>query len=197
MPGSGDKQMTAMPHPTMRLRACTAMPEAMRRLYLESFPAEERRPLHILEKLISEPAAPVTLLLLERDQDCSAPAGFITLWRLSDGTAYIEHFATRPELRGAGLGATALSLIDTLIGPRPLVIEVERPSEGIMAQRRIAFYERCGFRLHDGYSYIQPPYSHGLPSVEMRLMTRGDTGSRDIADIAAMLRKEVYNTVMP
>lgn len=182
---------------SLRLRPAVIMPEPMRRLYLESFPAEERRPLHLLEKLIAGPSSPVTLLLLDCDAHPSLPAGFMTLWRFDDRTAYIEHFATRPELRGSGLGAQAMSLLADIVGDALLVIEVERPDDGPMASRRIRFYERCGFSLHDGYTYIQPPYGRGLPPVEMRLMTRGGDDSRHIEEIAAMLKQAVYNTPEP
>lgn len=182
-----------MSQTSLILRPSTIMTEPMRRLYLDAFPADERRPLHLLSRLIEDPASPVTLLLLDDDARPSCPAGFITLWRLSDGTYYIEHFATLPERRGGGLGAKALELLKPVLDGSPLVIEVERPEEGETARRRIGFYERCGFTLHAGHIYIQPPYASGLRPVEMRLMTLGDLQGRDIADIAATLRREVYN----
>lgn len=180
------------PHPsipTLRLRRSPFMTEPVRQLYLSAFPAEERRPLHLLEHLVSSPAAPVSLLVAESE---AAFAGFITLWQLDDGLFYVEHFATVPSLRGRGLGAAILSdLRSFLPGGATVVLEVEKPDND-MASRRIGFYTRAGFRLHDRYIYIQPPYSSTLPEVEMKLMTLGDS-DRDIADIAAKLRSIVYN----
>ena len=55
----------------------------------------------------------------------------------------------------------------------PVVLEVEIPDPPI-PKRRIAFYDRSGFRIaHD--DYVQPPYIDGLPSVPMFLMSTAET----------------------
>lgn len=174
---------------SLRLRRVCAIPESVRALYLDSFPADERRPLHLLEQLVAAPESGVDLLLI--DGLDALPHGFMTLWTFGSGMRYIEHLATRPELRGCGIGANALELLGAMTGNSPVVIEVECPDGGI-ASRRISFYERCGFTLHEGYDYIQPPYKASLSSLPMKLMTRGDLGGRDIASIAHELKATVY-----
>lgn len=174
----------------LRLRRACAIPEPVRALYLDSFPADERRPLHFLERLVADPASGVELLLI--DGGDAVAHGFMTVWTFGSGMRYIEHLATRPELRGQGTGARALELLGTMIGNSPVVIEVECPDGGGIASRRIAFYKRCGFTLHDGYDYIQPPYKASLSSLPMKLMTRGDLEGRDIASIARELKATVY-----
>lgn len=178
------------PNNSLRLRRACAIPESVRALYLDSFPADERRPLHRLEQLVADPESGVELLLI--DGGDVLPHGFMTVWTFGSGMRYIEHLATRQELRGSGIGANALGLLGAMTGDSPVVIEVECSDGGGIASRRIAFYERCGFKLHDGYDYIQPPYKASLSSLPMKLMTRGNLDGRDIASIAHELKATVY-----
>lgn len=173
----------------VRLHRSPFMTEPVRQLYLSAFPPEERRPLHLLEHMVSSSDAPVSLFVAESEGKF---AGFITLWQLDDSLFYVEHFATVPSLRGRGLGAAILADLRRLLPEgTTVVLEVEKPDND-MACRRIGFYTRSGFRLHDDYVYIQPPYSSSLHKVEMKLMTCGDD-DQDIADIATRLRSIVYN----
>ncbi|MCM1029597.1 MAG: GNAT family N-acetyltransferase [Pseudoflavonifractor sp.] len=163
--------------------------EPVIRLYLEAFPPEERRPVHLLSRLVEDATSPMTLWNIASSEGRSV--GFLTLWRLPSGMTYIEHFAVNPAARGEGIGARVLSRLDELTGCGPVVIEVERPIDE-MARRRIGFYERSGFVVHEGYDYAQPPYSRALPEVGMLLMTRGQIGERPIEDIGQELRRIVY-----
>ncbi len=175
---------------SFRLRRARAIPEPVRALYLDSFPDDERRPLHRLERLVADPESGVELLLVDGGE--AVPCGFMTVWTFASGARYIEHFATRHELRGSGIGARALELLDVLTVDCPTVIEVECPDGGGVASRRIGFYEHCGFTLHEDYDYIQPPYKASLSSLPMKLMTRGDLGGRDVESIARELKSTVY-----
>ena len=59
-------------------------------IYLDSFPAEERRPLDSWWTLLDDEESLMTLHLVE---DTSGNViGFITCWHL-DGFVYVEHFA--------------------------------------------------------------------------------------------------------
>lgn len=137
----------------------------LKMLYIEAFPPEERRPLsRIIPK---DPAFRFYAI---------GNAGFITAWHFQTFT-YIEHFAIYANQRGQGIGAQALA---SLSGD--LILEVEPPETSEEAMRRIAFYERNGFKLLN-VNYIQPPYSNELPAIELRLMVRGE-----IADIDAAIR---------
>ena len=91
--------------------------------------------------------------------------GLLGVWRLSD-FLFIEHFATRPELRGKGYGKRALEAL--LKKYKSAVLEVEPPEDEIK-RRRIAFYERCGFHLSKE-EYYQPPYRESGEPVRLMLM---------------------------
>ncbi|MDE5662369.1 MAG: GNAT family N-acetyltransferase [Muribaculaceae bacterium] len=153
-----------------------------RRLYMESFPPEERRPWEGIVNPESEYGPDLCHLT-----DGESYAGFMTLWDF--GTfRYLEHFATMPELRGRGIGCMWMKkLIES--SSSPVVLEVERPGDNDMAERRIGFYRRCGMYLLD-YDYIQPPYAPGLPEVPLLLMSSDP--ALDPAAVAATLHREVY-----
>ena len=59
-----------------------------------------------------------------------------------------------------------------------------------MAPRRIGFYRRNGFRLLEA-DYIQPPYAEDLPSLPLKLMSRGELP--DIDRVISTLHQRVYN----
>lgn len=168
------------------------MTEDVMTLYLASFPAEERRPLHQLSRLVADPSAPVTLYRAELD---GCFAAFLTLWRLPSGLHYVEHFAVIPTLRGRGAGSEIVTRLPELAGGSPVVIEVERPCYE-ESRRRIAFYSRGGFVLHEGFDYVQPPYSRSRAAVGMLLMTLGAPGSLGVEDIARELHEQVYQSTL-
>lgn len=147
-------------------------------IYENAFPPEERRPREAVHP------ADEAFRLYNISTSQRAVAGLLTAWDFGRFT-YIEHFAVHPSLRGAGIGACALKSFAC-----PLLIEVEPPETGHTARRRIAFYERQGFRLLD-FPYIQPPYTPALPSVELRLMVRGDFDV-PVAEAVRMLHTRVY-----
>lgn len=151
--------------------------EALFRIYEESFPVEERRDWHHL------PADDAFTLYGIYADDSDKPQGLLTLWNFGD-FSYIEHFAVDGRLRGQGIGAEVLASV-----PGVLLIEVELPETGEMCRRRIAFYERNGFRLLDT-PYIQPSYGPGLPELPMRLMSRGNID--DIDKAVKTLHSRVY-----
>lgn len=155
---------------------------AAEELYLAAFPPEERRPWPQIADTETMPR----LWGLYNNEGMFA--GFITVWTF-ERYAYVEHFAVSASQRGSGIGAAAMSALKQALGI-PVVLEVEPPTHpDPMAPRRIAFYERCGFTLLD-YDYVQPPYSAGLPSVPLRLMSSDPT--LDPADIEHTLHTQVY-----
>ena len=76
-------------------------------------------------------------------------------------------------------------------GP-PVVPEVEIPEgdEDDMTRRRVRFYERCGFMPFPSFRYIQPPYSPGLPSLELMLMASSESVS--LEEATRLLHTHVY-----
>jgi len=153
----------------------------MEALYTGSFPPSERR---AWEQVSAGGDTPELLCIAMPEEPT---AGLVSLWRFPDFT-YIEHLCTAPQLRGHGIGASALALLRG--EGRPLLLEVEYPrGEGSMEQRRIDFYRRCGFYLLD-YDYVQPPYAEGLPPVPLLLMSTD--ASIDAGAAASVLYGAVY-----
>jgi GNAT superfamily N-acetyltransferase len=154
--------------------------DELRRIYMTSFPPEERRPWCdiIAPKRTDCPQ-------LHAIHSNGQSVGLITLWRFEKFT-YVEHFALAEEVRGHGIGGQVL---DRLIKGEvhPIVVEVER-GDSADAQRRIRFYEGHGFQL-SAYDYIQPAYAPELPSVPLWLMC---TQPLDATMVAQTLHREVY-----
>lgn len=95
--------------------------------------------------------------------------GFIAVWTLYD-FVFVEHFVIYEKYRNLGYGGMALSLIKEKYGKA--VLEAEPPSEGIRA-RRVAFYERNGFRQNP-QKYMQPALRKGGDEVELVIMSCPD-----------------------
>ncbi len=161
--------------------------EEVHRIYMESFPEEERRPWDDLKDKLLDYAHPLNIKLIHHDGKF---AGFITWWDL-DRLRYVEHFAVDPAMRGKAIGSMAMKEF-VMADNRPVVLEVEPENTGEISRRRIAFYERCGFTAHHSFPYIQPPYSTHLPSVALTLMTAGRL-PLPLQEIAATLHQSVYS----
>lgn len=171
---------------------CEADVALAERLYLDAFPPEERRP---WEDVVSrhrlclmEPSPRFSLLGIYTDHF----TGFITIWRFADFD-YIEHFAIDPQKRSQGLGGAAISaILSGFCAGRVVVLESEPAHYGLMACRRLDFYRRCGFTVHKGFEYIQPPYAPGLPAVPLLLLTAGEDQNISLSNLTRTLHHEVY-----
>ena len=168
-----------------KISASDAAEAGLRCLYESAFPPEERRPWQALCELPAE----FSIYGITCNGEM---AGMLTLWLFDNEMAYIEHFAVFDHMRGSGMGAAALSKIRDLASPLPVVLEVEPDGTTPFAARRIAFYSRNGFDAYD-YEYIQPPYSAGLPSVRLTLMSTDP--SLDPGKIASRLHCDVYGVI--
>lgn len=170
---------------TLNITDPALIPVELRTLYFDSFSPEERRSWKSIMELTDDRSSPFNLTVILRD---GMTAGFITWWRLG-GARYVEHFAIIPAMRGGGLGGEAIRNF-VAADPMPVILEVEPSGSNDMADRRIAFYERCGFTGHRDFEYIQPPYSPGLPEVPLMLMTSGK--GVDLGTTAGEIRRRVY-----
>ena len=128
------------------------------------FPHAELKPLSAVLRLMAmdryEP-----LLATEEDR----PVGYALMWLPEDRNgALLDYFGVFRDLRSAGLGARILSLLGERFGQ--IFTEAEAPcshdeDENDLRRRRIAFYERGGFRLLD--------YQCALFGVRFQCLYRG------------------------
>jgi ribosomal protein S18 acetylase RimI-like enzyme len=159
-------------------------------LYHSAFPANERRPWAEME-LLEMNEKRFTIKSISRD---GTFCGFITSWNFDD-FVYVEHFAVADIVRGKGVGS---EIIDDFCNAaqRPVVLEVETPKT-TQAIRRIAFYERHGFKVVS-QTYMQPPYDKKSFYLPMLLMCNDSTfGEKHFSRIKNTIYTEVYGVSMP
>ena len=189
--------------------------DSLVRIYLQSFPIDEQRPVESIARLLNEEprytmhaiiddnyAAELQAVGQKPKANSQAPTansqglkanshkllGLLTTWEFAD-FIYIEHFAIDPALRSQGYGSEALkAFIHEQC--KPLVLEAEPPTDE-MTHRRIRFYERIGLTLYD-YPYIQPAYTEESLPVELRLMGTIDTENIPLDKVSDTLHREVY-----
>jgi ribosomal protein S18 acetylase RimI-like enzyme len=135
----------------------------MYELYVNAFPAVERRTLSGLEGVLNHDKRFAITVLLNN----SGFVGFLNYW-LFEGFVFAEHFAVSPNLRGGNIGSEVMKTFFTNVN-LPVVFEVEIP-ENELAIRRIAFYERLGCKLLS-QKYAQPHYDGSGKLLPMLLMT--------------------------
>lgn len=151
-------------------------------LYEGSFHVEERRE---SEQLFGERRPQGLKLYIIYAKEYDRMLGFISLWAMQ-GFRFVEHFSLFPEIRSKGYGAEVLRSLQSE-SREPIVLECERPNTAI-AQRRLNFYERCGFGIIDR-DYQQAPYAKGLPWVPMLLLSCGEAPSLEL------VKSEIYSKV--
>lgn len=129
---------------------------AVWRLYLDSFPGQERRHRRVQRRVMLHQEAYHAEAVLTDD---GRVAGLLFWWDLegSPRLRYIEHLATFPALRGQGIGAAVLADFLARDPQVPVLLEVEPLQTGNWAARRIEFYRRAGFSLSP-VVYTHPSY---------------------------------------
>ena len=190
--------------------------DSLVRIYLQSFPLDEQRPVADIARLIAEdPRYTMYAIMKDNDEevrgkgdeekgneDChpetalnpkhytlnTKPIGLLTTWTF-DSFTYIEHFALSPEVRGRGYGSEALAMLIART-EQPLILEAEPPTDEL-TRRRIGFYERSGFTLYD-YPYVQPAYTADSQPVPLCLMGTLDTQDIMLDQVSRTLHREVY-----
>ncbi len=151
----------------------------------ESFPKEERR------------SYEDQLALLQKDEYrlygiCDSRGelmGFLAVWELPQ-ILFIEHFAVRECYRNRGIGSEALQ---SLLARYFLhaCLEVEMP-QNLITERRITFYEGCGFTLNH-FPYKQPSLGRGREPVDLKIMTTGGPLTQQgFEALRDLLYKRVY-----
>lgn len=137
-------------------------------LYHSAFPIEERRPWCNILKHIKDSTQ--FSMYAVKDMNNSF-VGFITTWTFPEAI-YIEHFAVSKSMRGSGYGTDIIKHFFS--ESNNIILEVELPGSNEMADKRISFYEKNGFKSLPDIPYIQPPYSPELESLPMMLMVKHD-----------------------
>lgn len=115
---------------------------------IHDFPKSELKPLHAMRRLMDlgryEPLAVV---------EGGSLVGYAMMWLPEGpGGALLEYFGVLPERRSRGIGSRILDLLAERYGG--LFGEAEAPdsddpAENDLRRRRLAFYERNGFRVLD------------------------------------------------
>lgn len=159
--------------------------EIVMHIYQASFPIDERREIEVLMDMIDREDA----FTLEAIYDNDTVVGMLSWWKLGEWR-YVEHFAIDKRHRGRGIGREVLREF-LARDMSPVVLEVEPPIDEFCC-RRISFYRSMGFRLHDTYSYTQPPYCSGRNSVELCLMSYNAPVPCLLDEVAGLLHRNVY-----
>jgi len=136
--------------------------KAVWKIYLSSFPPEERRSLAKQRKIFDD-----TRYSLIAAYNKGQLVGLISSWDFDD-FVFVEHLAVKARLRCRGHGTEMLKRHIEKSG-RPTVLEIERPDTKI-AKRRIHFYDRIGFKVNE-YDYSHPPYGKGKKGASLHLMS--------------------------
>lgn len=115
----------------------------------EAFPPNERKPLADIRALMAQGRYEVWGLF-----DGDTLLGYATLWMepADRRCILLDYLGVTAARRNGGLGRKIVRMLaGQLEGKSLLLIEAERPVEGddpaenAIRQRRLAFYERCGF----------------------------------------------------
>ncbi|MDO4265348.1 MAG: GNAT family N-acetyltransferase [Eubacteriales bacterium] len=118
--------------------------EEVKRLYLEAFPAEERKPFHVIEELC-EKGRMELLAIMEGERFIG-----LDINMLAPGTdlRLLDYFAIAPSVRGGGYGSRALKCICERFSGHQFIFEIEPQDEAAenaeQRSRRKAFYLRNG-----------------------------------------------------
>ena len=128
-------------------------------LYESAFPPTERVPVAVLLGILKHKTEDFHMLAALDEEDAFAGLAFYILPKEAGGRAgFLWYLATRPDLRGQGLGAWMYRGILARL-PRAveaLYFDIEIPALATdeparaLARRRIAFYQRLGARRLTG-----------------------------------------------
>ena len=153
-----------------------------------SFPPSERRPLASLEDKMKHDNRFRVEVVTEKSKSSDVFIGLLCWWHF-DAFCYVEYLAVSESLRGRNKGSQIMADLQQRVS-LPIVLEVE-PPEDDMTRRRIAFYERLGFKLLPD-DYMQPSYGT-VPGLPLRLMVWPHLPEAWSVDaVARTLHREVY-----
>lgn len=112
-------------------------------LYLEAFPAAERKPFEMLVELQKNGRG---MIFAAADEERFLGLAVVLLW---EDIALLDYLAVAPEGRGQGTGSEVLRLLAARFPDKRILIEIELPEENApdnaQRARRKRFYLRAGF----------------------------------------------------
>ena len=158
-----------------------ALEDWYRRELTEAFPPNERKPLEDIRTLMARGRYEVWGLF-----EGDTLLGYATLWMepADKSCILLDYLGVTAARRNGGLGRQIVRMLaEKLEGKSLLLIEAERPVEGAdpaentLRQRRLAFYERCGFVA-----------AYDMATCGMRFTTFLPFLPRDLAPVMALHR---------
>lgn len=156
------------------------------------FPPDELKPLNHLLRMVEEGLC--TYYALSSGGEVLSYFGLC----VKDGYALVDYLAVNPEKRGQGIGSETLKHLKEAAGDNTILIECEDTAattdsaEQVIRKRRIAFYERAGFKLRGvkaklfGVDYVLLTFPENAPNPKEGYETV----------YRAMLGDEMYNKFM-
>ena len=146
------ERMTADTHPRWGVA---------KKIYEESFPSYDRRSIRRQLEAIKEPDC-YCMAIVEGEETI----GILWYWEKKT-VKYLEYFAILPTLRGKNYGSKALQLFCQ--SSKVVLLEIEPPIDTV-SEKRLAFYERLGFRLQS-FEHLHPPFTDEAKAYELKVMT--------------------------
>jgi len=167
------------------------------RIYVESFPENERRSMAAIKEMIKSDRS--HLIVGERENEIV----LMSLLYPLKGTSFllVDYLATAKKYRNAGLGRAFLRYILYRDNLRFnfILIEIENPylDEDETKIKRMKFYKSLGMKELRGVRYLLPPFQ-GTEPVELILMlfTRKDAdhlAGEIVRDLVVQLFGELYD----
>lgn len=150
----------------MKLTNCTTEAQfaSLEQLYMETFPAAERKPFPLMVQKSREGV----MELLAIEGKGGAFLG-LAITILSGDLVLLDYFAISPELRGQEIGSGTLRLLQERYAGKRLVLEIEDTQED--APNREERIRRKAFYLRNGMSVM--PFLVSLFGVKMQVLTNG------------------------
>ena len=140
------------------------------KIYNESFPSNEKQPLSLIKKRITETTSNLFVGLLNEEVICMA-----LLWDFKDlEFILLDYMAVAKKYRNNKLGSSLFKFLTNTINTcnKYMIIEVENYLFGNnkeLRKKRINFYIRNGAYVLDEAPYMLPSLDDTLPT-EMKLM---------------------------
>ena len=175
----------------------TEFEEAIR-IYVESFPENERRPVAAIKEMIKMDRS--RLMVGKRENKIV----LMSLLYPIKGTPFllVDYLATAKEYRSTGMGRAFLRRILNGIDDirtNFIIIEIENPylDEDETKTKRLKFYKSIGMKELRGVRYVLPPFQ-GTEPVELILMLFSRESADHLAGkvlrgVVVQLFGELYN----